>query len=245
MPWASALFSAVAAPLIGGVVSSVFAPSSPAPGAVTPGTAGSTSAQGAAAVADPFAAQRPQYQAQLNQMMQPGAQFNASDPSYAFRFNQGLDALQRTQAASGQTGSGAALLAAQQYGQGSASQEYQNQFNRLSQLAGVGAGSPGAAGQILNQAGQTQQAGATAAGNLLGNAAVAGWDAYKGAQNKATLTAQEQAIAQAQSQGQLAVPYATPAQTFSMTALAGPPATGQNALVNSMGMNAATPWTFQ
>jgi hypothetical protein len=55
------------------------------------------------------------------------------------------------------------------YGQNQASNEYANQFARLSQLAGANIGNPGVAGQILNNAGQQQQAGATAIGNAVGS----------------------------------------------------------------------------
>lgn len=156
--------SSVLSPILGGAVSSVFAPS---PSSVA---APSTVSGTAAAASDPFAAQRDQYQTQLQQMMTPGAAFNAQDPSYAWRFNQGLSAVQRTDAASGRTASGAALLEAANYGQNMASTEYGNQFNRLSHLAGADVGSPAAAGQILAGAGQQQQAGATAFGNQMGGA---------------------------------------------------------------------------
>ena len=156
MPW-----TAVAAAVAGSAVSSLLAPSPGSP----------TSATGAASAADPFATQRGQYQTQLNNMMAPGAVFNSSDPSYAFRFSQGADALNRSQAASGGMGSGAEMAAATTYGQNMASTEYANQFSRLSQLAGANVGSPAAAGQILQNAGNQQQGGATALGSSIGNAA--------------------------------------------------------------------------
>jgi hypothetical protein len=53
-----------------------------------------------------------------------------SDPSYSFRLGEGLKALDRQAAARGGLISGGALKAAQEYGQQSASQEYQNAFNR-------------------------------------------------------------------------------------------------------------------
>jgi hypothetical protein len=56
------------------------------------------------------------------------------------------------------------------YGQNQAANEYANQFARLSQLAGANIGNPGVAGQILNGAGQQQQAGATSIGNAVGSA---------------------------------------------------------------------------
>lgn len=53
-----------------------------------------------------------------------------TDPSYQFRLGEGLKALDRQAAARGGLISGGALKAAQEYGQQSASQEYQNAFNR-------------------------------------------------------------------------------------------------------------------
>lgn len=53
-----------------------------------------------------------------------------ADPGYAFRLKQGNDALNATAAARGGLISGNALKAGQDYGQGLASQEYQNSFNR-------------------------------------------------------------------------------------------------------------------
>jgi hypothetical protein len=52
------------------------------------------------------------------------------DPGYNFRLSEGLKALDRQAAARGGLISGAALKAAQNYGQQSASQEYNNAFNR-------------------------------------------------------------------------------------------------------------------
>jgi len=52
------------------------------------------------------------------------------DPGYAFRMSEGLKALDKTAAARGGSLSGAALKGATAYGQGMASDEYQNAFNR-------------------------------------------------------------------------------------------------------------------
>lgn len=102
--------------------------------------------QGAAA-ADPFSGERGQYQNQLKNIM--SGDFTANDPSYKFRFDQGQQALERSAAAKGQIGSGNVLQALQKYGQDMASQEFQNQYNRLVPLTGATTGSPGAAGNIL------------------------------------------------------------------------------------------------
>jgi hypothetical protein len=72
-----------------------------------------------------------------------------TDPGYAFRMSEGLKGLDRTAAARGGLISGAALKAAQRFGQDLGSQEYMNAFNRyqtnranklnpLQSLAGVG-----------------------------------------------------------------------------------------------------------
>lgn len=72
-----------------------------------------------------------------------------TDPGYSFRLSEGLKALDRQAAARGSLISGAALKAAQGYGQNLASEEYQNAFNRyynernnmlapLQSLAGIG-----------------------------------------------------------------------------------------------------------
>ena len=67
-----------------------------------------------------------------------GAYDFTTDPSYQFRFNEGMKGVNNATAGRGSFLSGAALKAIQKYGQGAASQEYSNQFNRLSGLAGTG-----------------------------------------------------------------------------------------------------------
>jgi len=81
------------------------------------------------------------------------------DPAYAFRMSEGLSALEKTAAARGGLLSGNAMQAAQTYGQGLASEEYQNAFNRyqttrantLSPYQSLqGVGQAAAAGQAAN-----------------------------------------------------------------------------------------------
>lgn len=99
------------------------------------------------------------------------------DPGYGFRMSEGLKALDRQAAARGGLISGAALKAAQRYGQDYGSQEYQNAFNRyyterqnmlnpLQSMAGVGqttAQNIGTAGtQMAQNVGDTQQSAAAA-----------------------------------------------------------------------------------
>ncbi|WP_104488838.1 DNA transfer protein p32 [Acinetobacter indicus] len=88
------------------------------------------------------------------------------DPSYQFRLEQGLDAVQSGAAAQGGLLSGATQKALMNYGQQAASQEYQNaysrfgadqtgRYNRLSNLVGMG---QNAAAMQGNQGMQTAQA---------------------------------------------------------------------------------------
>lgn len=67
----------------------------------------------------------------------------AQDPSYGFRLDQGLNAVQNRFAASGSPFSGAAARALSDYAQQTAAQEYGAQYGRLSDLLrlGLGAGS--------------------------------------------------------------------------------------------------------
>ena len=86
------------------------------------------------------------------------------DPGYAFRFQQGQQAMTNAARAGGLAGSGGALKAATRYGQEAGSQEYTNAYNRfmanraqavqgLQNLAGVGAGAAGTASQLAGSMG--------------------------------------------------------------------------------------------
>lgn len=121
-------------------------------------SASKNSKKGAAGAADPFASQRPAYQDYLYKLMS-GDVTTSQDPSYKWRFDQGLEAVNRGQAGSGMLNSGNRLAALMDYGQGQASTEYANQFQRLAQLSGANIGSPSVAAQM-----QYQQQGNTAAG---------------------------------------------------------------------------------
>jgi hypothetical protein len=106
------------------------------------------------------------------------------DPGYGFRMSEGVKALDRSAASRGGLLSGATLKGVEQYGQGLASQEYQNAFNRyqtnranqlnpLQSLAGVGQTTATALGQQgANMAGNIGNAYMTSAANT-GNAAMA------------------------------------------------------------------------
>jgi len=120
--------------------------------------------------ADPFAGERGRYQDYLYKLMS-GDVTTSQDPSYKFRFDQGLEAVNRTSAGSGLLTSGNRLAALTDYGQGMASTEYANQFQRLAQLSGANIGSPAAAAQLQYQQQGNSSAGiqslANAAGKLL------------------------------------------------------------------------------
>lgn len=75
------------------------------------------------------------YSAKMQQLM--NGEFDSSDPSYQWRFNQGQQAVERSAAARGLLGSGNAAIELQQYGQGAASQEYGAQFARVAQAMGL------------------------------------------------------------------------------------------------------------
>lgn len=71
-------------------------------------------------------------------MLQPGFQYNPSDPSYAWRFGEGVNAIDRSAAAHGSLGSGGTLKALSRFGQGLASTEFAADFDRNNQLAKYG-----------------------------------------------------------------------------------------------------------
>lgn len=80
--------------------------------------------------------------------------------AYKFRLGQGQEALQRQQAAKGMLGSGNRLMELTKYGQDMASQEYDNQFGRLSGLLGT-------YGQNWNQDMDSMRRAHTAKGSVL------------------------------------------------------------------------------
>ena len=95
---------------------------------------------------------------------QPTLEQLQMDPGYAFRFQQGQQALNAGLGSSGMRGSGAALKAATRYGQEAGSQEYQNAYARfmanraaatqgLQNLAGTGAGAANISSGLAGQTG--------------------------------------------------------------------------------------------
>lgn len=87
--------------------------------------------------ADPFAAYRPQYASQLQNLMNNPNSVTQT-PGYQFNLAQGLQGLQAQQAAQGRLVSGGALLQGQQFGQNLASQTYADQLKTLMALSGAG-----------------------------------------------------------------------------------------------------------
>jgi hypothetical protein len=113
-------------------------------------------------------------------------QFQA-DPGYAFRLGEGQKAIERSASARGMQLSGSMLKGLTNYGQGAASQEYNNAFNRyqaertarlapLQALAGVGQ----SATSQVNAAGQNY---ANTAGDLMTSGAAARASGYVGSAN--------------------------------------------------------------
>ncbi|MEJ0093830.1 MAG: hypothetical protein WDN46_10410 [Methylocella sp.] len=96
-------------------------------------------------------------------------------PNFQFAFDQGEQALDRSAAASGQLLSGGQLKAAQQFGQGLASQQFGNYFNQLLSLAGLGQTATGQqvganTGVANSLAGLQTGAGTAAASGTVGSA---------------------------------------------------------------------------
>jgi hypothetical protein len=128
--------------------------------------------------------------------------FNA-DPGYQFRLDQGQKAIERSAAARGGVLSGAAVKAASDYNQGSASQEYNNAYNRfqsdrsgilnpLQSLAGQGqsatnqlsanAGNYGQnVGNTLTQVGNAQASGYVGSANAINNGFGQAFNSYQNA----------------------------------------------------------------
>lgn len=113
------------------------------------------------------------------------AQFNPQqlmqeDPSYQFRLGEGEKGINRSAAAGSGQLSGATLKALSRFNQDYASNEFNNSFNRLSALAGVGQ-------NATNQVGAAGSAMANNVANLqtqMGNARAAGYVGQANAWNR-------------------------------------------------------------
>ena len=153
------------------------------------------------------------FRSKLTQMTT--GQFSPDDPSYKWRLDQGQQAVERSLGARGLLNSGNAAIELQQYGQGAASQEYGAQFNRLlqgmtgvesqynsqfsrlAQLAGISL-DPGTGGKI-NAGIQQAQIGANAqvASAAIGQSASlarVGLDSQINQQNQANYAAYNQGL---------------------------------------------------
>ena len=103
-----------------------------------------------------------------------GGQFNTNNPAYQFQLKQGQQALDRSSAARGMGYSGAQMTAAQDYGQGMASQQYDKEYNRATsefgdyynRLAGLSQGGQQAANTLGSYGNQYANAGSNTFGNL-------------------------------------------------------------------------------
>ena len=127
---------------------------------------------------------------------QPTLEQLQMDPGYAFRLQQGQQAMTNAARAGGLAGSGGALKAATRYGQEAGSQEYQNAYNRfmanraqavqgLQNLAGTGAGAAqtatGLAGSVGNALSGNQFGLGSNLGTMATNAGATTAGAYTGA----------------------------------------------------------------
>lgn len=129
----------------------------------------------------------------LGALMRPGADTSAilkNDPSYQFRLKQGQQALDRSSAARGMGYSGAQMKAAQDFGQGMASQEFNNYYNRLAGLAQGGQQAANTLGGMgsnyANSAGNTFANLSNAQSNILGQQANARASGYAAKANAIT-----------------------------------------------------------
>lgn len=118
-----------------------------------------------------------------------------ADPGYEFRRQEGMRGVEGGAAARGGLLSGAALKAIQKYGQGLASQEYGNAYNRFTsdqtnqynRLAGLVNTGQGATNQVSNAAGQFGQQQANniiGAGNAQASGIMGGTNALVGGLNQ-------------------------------------------------------------
>jgi hypothetical protein len=121
--------------------------------------------QKAAESADPFAGERGAYQSQLRQLMDDPSTITQTE-AYKFRYSQGLEAIKRNAARGGYSSSGNIDTALAEYGQGLASQMYNEEVTRLSKLAGVDSGSPADASSAYSKMAEGRQSMYTDLGQL-------------------------------------------------------------------------------
>lgn len=105
--------------------------------------------QAAASVADPWASQRPMYQASLRQLTQsPGAAMQ-NDPFFKWQQQQGEQAVNRAAAAQGQLRSGNRMTALSDYAQKQAGNQYFQLADLYSLLGGAKHQNPAAAAELM------------------------------------------------------------------------------------------------
>jgi hypothetical protein len=158
-----------------GITSAAQAAGAGVTGAASQAATGATAAANTAiAGVSPYTSAGANATQTLGGMMAPGGQLNTpfnasmmaqSDPGYQFQEQQGQNALARSAAASGLTGSGGTLKAAMRYNQDYANTAYNNAFNqyqtqntntfnRLSTVMGMGQQAGEYAGNVGTQAAQ-------------------------------------------------------------------------------------------
>jgi hypothetical protein len=162
MPWGIA--AGVVGSVAGAAVSSAMAPSS-------------SGASGAASAADPFSSQRGQYQSMLSNLINNPSSIT-STPGYQFGLTQSQNAVEGSAAANGMVNSGNVLSALSNNAQGYASSQLTNQELLLAQLSGANVGSPGTAGQILQNQNNLNQQAAGTVGNAVGSAVTSGINGF-------------------------------------------------------------------
>ena len=148
-------------------VASVVGIASGVNGLMGGGSSGGAGNTAGGAYYDPFASSRGQYATQLNNLMaNPGSV--TQTPGYQFGMNQGVEALNRNYASTGQGGSGAQQVGLQNFAQGYAGQQYNNQVSNLAQLSGATQSPMNVTGQNQLNASNQQQSLSNIAGGLSG-----------------------------------------------------------------------------
>lgn len=104
-----------------------------------------------------------------------------TDPSYQFRLAEGQRAVDNSAAARGSTLSGAALKALTKYGQGMASTEFGNSFNRYAGVSGQGQNAAAGQGSASMQFGNSQANNLMEAANANSAGQVGASNAWSGA----------------------------------------------------------------
>jgi len=107
-----------------------------------------------------------------------------TDPGYQFRFEEGQRAIDRSASASGHSLSGGAVRKAIRYGEGMASAEYGNVFNRIGLIAGIGQTATNASGAATMGAGGRMGTAASTGANASAYGAIGAGNAWANAGNQ-------------------------------------------------------------